>query len=65
MKECNINKNMESCNCSYSCSRKGQCCECIRYHRQAGELPACYFNAEFEKTYDRSVENYLKMLSKR
>jgi hypothetical protein len=24
-------------------------------------LPACFFNAEYEKTYDRSIENFIKM----
>lgn len=55
--ECN---NKSSCNCTYPCSKKGKCCECIKYHRQAGELPACYFNDKLERTYDRSIANYLK-----
>jgi len=54
-------ENAKKCNCSYACSRKGKCCECIKYHRSSGELPACYFNAEFEQTYDRTINNYLKM----
>lgn len=52
--------NMKSCNCTYPCSKKGKCCECVAYHRAAGELPACYFSKEAEKTYDRSVENWLR-----
>ncbi|MCD4813418.1 DUF6485 family protein [bacterium] len=51
---------MKYCNCTYPCSRKGICCECVAYHRQLGELPACYFDAKTEKTYDRSVEAYLR-----
>lgn len=48
--------NMETCNCSYEpCSRKGYCCQCIAYHRRIGELPACYFTADEERTYDRSI----------
>ncbi len=48
------------CNCSYpGCSRKGLCCECLHYHRKRKELPACYFGAEDEKSYDRSVKRYL------
>lgn len=58
--ECQIQQNLKNCNCTYSCSRKGKCCECIEYHRSAGELPACYFSIEKEKTYDRSVSNYMK-----
>ncbi|OFZ81893.1 MAG: hypothetical protein A2583_10730 [Bdellovibrionales bacterium RIFOXYD1_FULL_53_11] len=53
-------KNMQDCNCTYSCSKKGKCCECLAYHRSMGEFPACYFNAEGEKTYDRSFENLKK-----
>lgn len=58
---CSREKNMRFCNCTYEpCSRKGVCCECLAYHRKMGELPACYFSAEAEKTYDRSIEQYLK-----
>lgn len=58
--ECKKDQNMNYCNCSYPCSRKGICCECVRYHRRLGELPACYFDNKTEKTYDRSVENYMR-----
>lgn len=58
--ECSKQKNAAACNCSYPCSRKGLCCECIAYHRAHKELPACYFSKEAEKTYDRSIENYLR-----
>lgn len=54
------NQAKNKCNCTYPCSRKGRCCECIQYHRQMGELPACYFSREGERTYDRSIENYLR-----
>ncbi len=60
MKECGAESNREACNCSYPCSRKGICCECVAYHRASGELPACYFSREAERSYDRSVENYLR-----
>ncbi|MBT3985203.1 hypothetical protein HOD38_05685 [archaeon] len=52
-------KKQKDCNCSYPCDKKGLCCECIAYHRKRGELPACYFSEEKEKTYDRSISNYL------
>ncbi|MDD5747040.1 MAG: DUF6485 family protein [Candidatus Omnitrophica bacterium] len=60
--ECtNIKKNREACNCTYSgCSRKGKCCECLQYHRQSGELPACFFSKEDERTYDRSVRRFIQ-----
>lgn len=57
--ECNVGRNKKRCNCTYPCERKGICCDCIEYHRKRGELPACYFSDAQERTYDRSVENYL------
>jgi hypothetical protein len=60
MKACSVDSNKAECNCSYACERKGVCCECVAYHRMAGELPACYFDAKTERGYDRSMENYLK-----
>ena len=65
MKECSLEKNKQMCNCTYPCSRKGICCECIEYHRSSGELPACYFNKEYEAGYNRSVNNYLQMKNKK
>ncbi|PKL52477.1 MAG: hypothetical protein CVV37_01155 [Nitrospira bacterium HGW-Nitrospira-1] len=60
--ECISEKNKAACNCTYEpCPRKYKCCECLRYHRKSNELPACYFNKEFEKTYDRSIDNFLGM----
>lgn len=60
--ECKIEVNRKSCNCSYEpCSRKGICCECVAYHRDQNELPACYFPKDAEKTYDRSVEKFLSL----
>ena len=59
--ECpNHEKNVKECNCSYEpCSRKGTCCECMAYHRRAGELPACYFPDDVEKTFDRSIARFI------
>ena len=56
--DCNKENNLTNCNCSYPCDKKGVCCQCLEYHRSKNELPACYFNTEKEKTYDRSFENY-------
>lgn len=63
MTDCpNKEKNLQKCNCTYEpCSRKGICCECLAYHRRNGELPACYFTAAVEKTYDRSIARFMKM----
>ena len=65
MKTCNVEKNIQNCNCTYSCSRKGICCECIQYHRTMGELPACYFPDDVESGYDRSVDNFIQIIQKR
>jgi hypothetical protein len=61
MVDCQIQKNKILCNCSYPCSRKGLCCECLRYHQQRDELPACFFPDSIERKYDRSIENFIKM----
>ncbi len=58
--ECKVASNKAKCNCTYPCSRKGMCCECLAYHRSSGELPACYFSAEAERSYDRTVEHWLR-----
>ena len=59
MKECKVEPNKAKCNCTYEpCARKGLCCECVIYHRQSGELPACYFPDDAERTYDRSIEMF-------
>lgn len=60
--ECpNPEVNLAHCNCTYEpCSRKGKCCECLRYHREMGELPACLFSDEVERTYDRSVARFVR-----
>ena len=57
----NKQKNLNNCNCSYSCGKKGVCCECIQYHRSMNQLPACYFPAEAERTYDRSIGYFIKL----
>ncbi len=62
--DCNKAKNITLCNCTYPCSRKGKCCDCLAYHRNNGELPACYFPDKIEKTYDRSIQNYINCVLK-
>lgn len=54
--------NERQCACTYpSCPRHGKCCQCVAYHRDKGELPGCFFTAEYESTYDRSAANFIKM----
>jgi hypothetical protein len=63
MKECRQEKNLKACNCSYEpCSRKGMCCECLRYHWSMGELPACFFPDAVERTYDRSLGRFMAVM---
>ncbi|MCK5578150.1 MAG: hypothetical protein KAI63_01360 [Planctomycetes bacterium] len=53
--------NIEKCNCTYDgCPRHGTCCLCLHYHREQKQLPACYFSPSIEKTYDRSIENFIR-----
>jgi hypothetical protein len=61
--ECKKEKNLETCNCSYAgCSRKGVCCDCLRYHLAMRQLPACCFPDDVEKTYDRSFERFAELV---
>ena len=60
MVECRKELNKKYCNCTYDCPRKGICCLCIKYHKDRDEIPACYFSADAEKTYDRSIANFIK-----
>lgn len=62
MKNCpNQKQNLVHCSCSYaSCSRRGLCCECVEYHRSLDEIPGCFFPPQIEKTYDRSIENFVR-----
>ena len=59
--ECKKENNIKDCNCTYpGCERNGVCCDCVRYHRDRHELPACYFGAETERTYDRSIDRFIE-----
>ena len=59
-------ENLKHCNCTYpGCSKKGRCCECVHYHRAMGELPACFFPDDVERTYDRSIERFVALHSGR
>jgi len=60
-KQCpNADVNLRTCACTYpSCEKKGQCCECIKFHRERNELPGGLFSPEQERTYDRSVEDFM------
>jgi hypothetical protein len=64
--QCKIDNNLSICNCTYEpCSRKGRCCDCLTYHRKMGELPACYFPDDVERTYDRSIRTFIRTYQSR
>lgn len=58
--ECQKEKNLEFCNCTYPCGKKGLCCQCLQSHLRNNELPACCFPPEAEKTYDRSFNAFAR-----
>ena len=59
--ECKQKENLKDCPCTYpGCVRKGICCECIKHHWEKREMPACFFSKEAERTYDRSIENFIR-----
>ncbi len=63
--ECRQKTNTAQCNCSYpGCANHGICCQCIANHRSHGELPACYFPPEVERTYDRSIQRFVALQKK-
>jgi len=62
----NKKKNTDFCPCTYpGCSKKGICCECIRYHLSRNELPGCLFPPEAEATNDRSNDHYISLYKKK
>lgn len=57
-----VEENIKSCICSWpTCARKGNCCLCLHYHLEDGELPGCFFSPEVERTYDRSLQRFLSL----
>ena len=64
--ECQVKANGERCNCTYhTCARKGKCCECLSFHLSCGELPACAFPPEVERSYDRSFARFVRTYQER
>lgn len=62
MADCpNLKKNLENCSCSYNaCNNRGMCCECVAQHRAAGEIPGCFFSPAGERSYNRSMANFIR-----
>ena len=62
--DCKQDKNEKRCTCTYtSCGKRGVCCDCIASHWRNKELPGCLFPPEAEKTYDRSLANFIRVWS--
>jgi len=65
MTECNQEELKETCTCTYNCSRRGKCCECIQYHLKMDQLPGCVFakiSEDAEATYNRDFEHFAKLV---
>jgi len=61
----NKEANLKTCNCTYpGCPRHGICCECLSYHLSTKEVPACFFPPEAEKTYDRSIQHFIRVFQR-
>jgi hypothetical protein len=61
--DCKRETTLQRCSCTYEpCPRKGACCDCIAYHLRMRDLPACAFDAEAERTYDRSFEHFARLV---
>jgi len=59
--ECPSTRSKDRCTCTYTaCDKRGNCCQCIIYHRGKGEIPGCFFTPAGERTYDRSVAAFCK-----
>jgi len=62
--ECKKDENKIDCTCTYTtCNNRGVCCDCVRSHREKGQIPGCFFPKGAERTYDRSVENFIRVMT--
>lgn len=63
--ECRKSENLAGCTCTAGCSNRGICCLCVSHHREKGQIPGCFFPSDAEKTYDRSIEYFIEVMSKK
>jgi hypothetical protein len=55
---CSSEQSLKQCTCSFtSCDKRGNCCKCVAYHLDRGEIPGCFFTEAGERSYDRSLAN--------
>ena len=58
--ECKRDENKIGCTCTCtSCGNRGICCDCVRHHRENGEIAGCFFPPAGERSYDRSIKNFI------
>jgi hypothetical protein len=58
--ECISARSTDHCSCTYPCDKRGNCCQCVQYHHRKGEIPGCFFSPAGERSYDRSLANFLR-----
>lgn len=59
--DCKKIENKIDCTCTATtCSNRGVCCDCIRYHKEQNEVPGCLFPHAAERSYDRSIANFVR-----
>ena len=62
--ECKREDNLQECTCSATkCKNRGICCECVRHHRENGQIPGCFFPKSAELKHDRSIEYFVEVYS--
>ena len=62
--DCNKERNLSRCNCSYDpCKNKGICCDCLAKHLRSRELPGCVFPDDAERTWNRTFEHFAKLVN--
>ena len=62
MVDCKKVENLKNCKCTFSCSKKGVCCDCVSYHLSNRELPACFFPEDIEASGNRSFERFAELV---
>lgn len=59
--ECISTQSLSRCTCTYTaCEKRGHCCKCVAHHQSRGELPGCFFTPAGERSYDRSLEHFVR-----
>jgi hypothetical protein len=59
--DCIGTQSKSHCTCTYAaCDKRGNCCKCVAFHHNRGEIPGCFFTPAGELTYDRSFNNFAK-----